>query len=229
MIDKHKIRCPVFDLDDTLYPERDYCLSGFKSLGIEFSQVFGVSPDVLTEKLTESFNLAGDGKVFNRALDSLGAVYSKELIMEMVEKYRSHSPNITLPESIWNLLERLRSRYTLALITDGFLPSQELKIEALGIKGFFDYIICTEKLGRDFWKPAPKAFNMILEKGGFAPDECVYIADNPEKDFKAPNHLGWRTIMIKAPKNMNTDASLSAEYLPETIIDSFEDLGKILL
>ncbi|AQQ08972.1 Putative HAD-hydrolase YfnB [Sedimentisphaera cyanobacteriorum] len=229
MTDKHRIKCVVFDLDDTLYPEREYCLSGFKALGQQFAPLIGVSQAALTETLIESFNQASDSRVFNRALENLGTDYSKELIGQMVEKYRAHSPEISLPQAAANLLSKLKNKYTLDLITDGFLPAQELKIESLGIKGFFDYIICTEKLGRKFWKPAPKAFYMIAEKGGFTPEECVYIADNPEKDFKAPNHIGWHTIMITAPKNINCKESLPEEYLPGKVIDSLEDIGGLLL
>ena len=30
-----------------------------------------------------------------------------------------------------------------------------------------------------------------------APERCTYVADNPAKDFFAPNALGWRTVRIE--------------------------------
>jgi putative hydrolase of the HAD superfamily len=66
----------------------------------------------------------------------------------------------------------------------------------LGIGGLFDCIVYTDDLGRENWKPSPTAFSLMMNRLGVAGHECIYVGDNPVKDFLAPNELGWLTVMI---------------------------------
>jgi putative hydrolase of the HAD superfamily len=93
-------------------------------------------------------------------------------------------------------LEQLAGKYVLGLLTDGFLPAQQLKVHALGIEKYFKHIIYTEQFGRQFWKPSPVGFQKLLESLNVQPQNAVYIADNPQKDFIAPNDLGILTVRI---------------------------------
>jgi putative hydrolase of the HAD superfamily len=208
----------VFDLDDTLYDEIDYCRSGFNSVAHRLANLSGApSAKQIFDSFWKQFTAGNRKKTFNAALEELGISYDNRLIDELVNVYRNHVPQITLPADSRSILERLGKKYTLALLTDGFLPAQQLKVQALGIEGFFKCIIYTEQLGREYWKPSPVGFEKLLQSLNVNPKDTVYIADNEKKDFIAPNKLGFLTIQIIRPARILTESceeiGASAQYV----------------
>ena len=153
-----------------------------------------------TEKIFESlwnqFTSGNHTRTFNTALDELKIPYNDEMIKSLIELYRNHKPNLILPAETKNVLDKLTGKYKLAMLTDGFMPAQQLKVRALGIEQYFQQIVYTEELGRQFWKPSPVGFEKLIEGLNEKPQNMAYIADNQAKDFIAPNQLGMVTIRI---------------------------------
>ncbi len=212
----------VFDLDDTLYDEIEYCKSGFAVVA-EFlanrpesrpsSMGKGEAPPAerIFAVLWEQFTAGNRTKTFNAALDELGIGYDDELIGELIEVYRNHKPKITLPQDSRDALCELSTKYTLALLTDGFLPGQQFKVRALGIEKYFKSIVYTEQLGRECWKPSPAGFEKIMQALKVEAENMVYIADNEKKDFIAPNKLGFSTIQLIRPARIHRAVSEEPE------------------
>jgi len=96
-----------------------------------------------------------------------------------------------------------------------------LKLAATGLTRFFDAVIFTEELGREFWKPSPKAFEMLQDKLGAG---CVYVADNPAKDFVAPNKLGWLTIQYRHRSQLHADNPIAPAGRPQIVVSSPDQL-----
>ncbi|MBN2181336.1 MAG: HAD-IA family hydrolase [Sedimentisphaerales bacterium] len=219
----------IFDLDDTLYDEIEYCKSGFAAVAkfltpryvrLPKEQIYGI--------FWKLFNTGNHTTTFNAALDELEISYDENLIAEMVGVYHNHIPDIKLPQDSQDVLNRLSSKYILALITDGYLPAQRLKIQALGIESYFKSIIYTEELGRDFWKPSPTAFQKILHELKIRPENTVYIADNEKKDFIAPNRLGMLTIQLIRPAGIHTLESSEPDSSAKHIIHQISTLPALL-
>jgi putative hydrolase of the HAD superfamily len=228
----------IFDLDDTLYDEIEYCKSGFAAAA-EFlanrsesasanSTTIQADMKRIYEVLWEQFNTGNRTKTFNAALDELKLSYDDELIFELIEVYRRHKPKITLPPDSRDALRELSTKYTLALLTDGFLPGQQFKVQALGIEKYFKSIVYTEQLGREFWKPSPAGFEKILQSLETRPENTVYIADNEKKDFIAPNKLGFATIQILRPARLHTSACGQAGAPAQHIIRQISLLSALL-
>ena len=195
----------IFDLDDTIYDELDYCKSGFTAVA-EFlaEKSDALSANSIFEALWRQFSTGNRTSTFNAALDELTISYNDQHVRELVNKYRNHVPKITLPNESREVLDELKSKYILALLTDGFLPAQQLKVRALGIESYFTSIVYTEQLGREFWKPSPVGFEKIIHDLSARPENVVYIADNEKKDFIAPNQLGFSTIRLVRPAGIHT-------------------------
>lgn len=194
------ITAVVFDLDDTLYDEVDYCRSGFAAVAEHLADLRGSPPaDRIFTALWEQFSAGNRTRTFNTALDELGIPFDDRLIRRLVDVYRNHVPAITLPEDSRTVLDELKTKCRLALLTDGFLPAQQLKVQALGIEGYFASIVYTEQLGREYWKPSPVGFERIMHDLGVRGENAVYVADNEKKDFIAPNKLGFSTIRLIRP------------------------------
>ena len=190
-------RVIVLDLDDTLYLEREYQLSGFEAAGRHLEETRSVGAlAVLASRLFEE---GVRQRVYDEALERLG-IRDAALVQELVEVHRSHRPIISLLPDARRFLARARALgLGLALLSDGFLVTQRRKVAALGLEGVLDPVVLTDAWGRDKWKPSEHGFREIMSARGGGPDEYVYLADNPAKDFLAPNRLGWRTIRIRRP------------------------------
>jgi len=197
----------IFDLDDTLYDEIDYCRSGFHAVSRHLAESRKIAAEKIFDAIWQQFKIGNRTKTFSAALEKLGFSFDDIFISKLVDVYRSHTPEITLPPDSNAVLEQLAGKYVLGLLTDGFLPAQQLKVHALGIEKYFKRILYTEELGREFWKPSPVGFQKLLESLNESPQNAVYIADNPTKDFLAPNSLGILTIRIIRPAGLHRDLS----------------------
>ncbi len=221
------VRAIVFDLDDTLYPEVQYVRSGFR---VAAQRLAGSDCDAerVFDLLWQTFENGPRDRVFNTVLEQLGESDDPQVIAELVGLYRCHRPSLQLEPAVRGMLEQLHIKYKLGLITDGFLPAQKLKVETLQLDGIFDHIIYTEELGREFWKPSPKAFEMMSEAMNCSGQECVYIADNPSKDFIAPNQLGWQSVQVQRADRIHTDVATVAGGGPRIVIDDVTRLSEVL-
>ena len=219
----------VFDLDDTLYDEIEYCRSGLAAVSesLAGSSVLQ-SADRIFAALWDQFTAGNRTKIFNTALETLGIEYDDERIQELICVYRSHPPTISLPVDSRNVLSELKTDYTLALLTDGFLPAQQLKVQALGIEDFFEIILYTEKLGRECWKPSPVGFEKITQSLNEVPARMVYVGDNEKKDFIAPNKLGFSTIQLIRPARVHTSVATERGAAARHVIHQISRLPALL-
>ncbi|MHC4437773.1 MAG: HAD family hydrolase [Planctomycetota bacterium] len=219
----------VFDLDDTLYDEIEYCESGFRAAA-EFLAERPETPSAkcIFNAFWKQFTGSNRKNTFNAALDDLEISYDDKLIDELVNVYRNHIPTIKLPQDSQDVLSKLRAKYTLALITDGFLPAQQLKIKSLGIEKFFKCIVYTEQLGREFWKPSPAGFEKIIKTLNVKPENMVYIGDNEKKDFIAPNKLGFFTVQLIRPARLHTKVSSDPDGHAQHVIHKISQLPALL-
>ena len=189
------ITAVIFDLDDTLYSERAFALSGFRAVAEAYADLLG-HPGKAAVDMSSLLDAGRRGSVFNALLAQRGLKIDHEIVTRMVQIYRTHAPSIELHPDADAALTRLGKTYRLGLITDGPVEMQSNKIDALDLAGRFERVILTAELGPDFGKPHPRAFELMAEGLDVPHHACVYIADNAAKDFIAPNKLGWRTIQI---------------------------------
>lgn len=222
----------IFDMDDTLYDEIDYCKSGFTATAKYIVDNFKAPEKLTTEEVFNAlwieFNTGNQKKTFNAALEKLEIQYDTNTIKSLISVYREHNPAITLPQQSKCILDELSQKYQLALLSDGFLPAQRLKIGALGIEKYFKIIICTEELGRQFWKPSPVGFQKIIENFHENAENCTYVADNAEKDFIAPNELGMQTIQLIRQKKVHRAQPKSKKAAPMHKISDIMQLPRLL-
>ncbi len=218
----------VFDLDDTLYDEVEYCKSGFTAVSEFLADLPQMPPaERLFDAFWKQFTAGNRTKTFNAALSELGIVDDK-LIQQLIYVYRNHDPKITLPQESRDVLSELSSKFTLALLTDGFLPAQQLKVQVLGIEKYFECVIYTEQLGREFWKPSPVGFEKLMETLNVKPQSMAYVADNQMKDFIAPNRLGFATIQIIRPARLHSESSQEPGAAARYTISQISQLPPLL-
>jgi len=195
------VRCVVFDVDDTLYLERDYVQSGFRAVDRWAYSKLGIEDFFV--RAWHLFGCGVRGTVFDDVLASLGRPVGKDTIAEMVHVYRTHRPTIALLDDARRALVSLHGVVALAAVTDGPLQSQTAKATELGLAAWLDPIVCTEALGPTFRKPSSLAFEQLETQTCARAAACVYVADNPAKDFAGPKKLGWRTIRVRRTESLH--------------------------
>lgn len=185
---KQPILGVIFDLDDTLYSEKQYVRSGYKAV----AKLLG--DEKLADRLWTYFE---NGKpAIDELLNELGCMGRKE---ECLEAYREQMPEITLYDGVADLILELKSKgIKVGIITDGRVSGQKKKIQALGLDKLIDDIIITDELGGvQFRKPCDIAFRIMQRRWGLPFEQMVYVGDNAEKDFQAPKQLGMRSLYLK--------------------------------
>lgn len=221
------IQAVIFDLDDTLYPEKAYTHSGYRAVASAFASMLG-DPDQTYGRMCELFDSPERARVFNVILEDAGIDPSTEMVMELVEAFRAHTPNIKLYEDADAALAHCRNKYKLGVISDGFLVAQQNKVAALEIAKRVDEVILTDAFGREFWKPHPRAFEEIAKRLGVDHTGCIYVADNLAKDFVAPNALGWQTVHIDRPQAVHRENTAPDGGNPQHAITNLNQLPHIL-
>ena len=223
-----KLRALIFDLDDTLYPERSYVLSGFRAVAEWARGNLGVSSDQVMAELVDLHDGGDRGDTFDRWL-AKRRLNMESLLPKFIEAYRSHSPSIRPFGIVPDMLSRLRASFRLGLVTDGYGGVQRLKLAALGLEGFFDAVVFSDDLGREAWKPSPRPFEAAMRALGTPASEAAYVADNPLKDFWGPRSLGMRTIRVRYGDGYHAkDEPPSPEHAPDVSIDDLSELEGLL-
>ncbi|MDD3579946.1 MAG: HAD family hydrolase [Desulfobacca sp.] len=224
------LRLIVFDLDDTLYLERDFVKSGFKAVGDYLHSLGTIDSDAFFKTAWALFEDGARGSIFNQALDILGNPVSNELIAELIAVYRQHQPAIIAFEDAGNLLQMLkRQKIILALISDGPVQTQKNKLGALGLTGFFEHIILTEYYGITWRKPSPTSFLAVMHSAQVEAHQCSYVADNPRKDFWAPNILGWHSVRLRDKQGLYYQETSPPGGEPQDTVGDFKTLCQLLL
>lgn len=218
---KPTIKAVIFDLDDTLYSEKDYVRSGFRAVSERLNDLVDHSFD----KLWTAFE-AGQPAI-DIVLSEAGMPDLKD---ECVRIYRSHSPRIALYQGVHEMLEFLRnSGIRLGIITDGRPKGQRAKIEALGLTKLIDNIIITDELGGvEFRKPCDIAFRIMQRKLGIPYESMVYVADNPTKDFVAPSKLGIRSVWFKNSDGLYSGEPCSNSNIETRLIDKISEVQDVI-
>lgn len=200
----------VFDLDDTLYKEIDFLTSGYQFIA-EFFQL-----DVASEML-EWYHVGKN--VFHCLLEKYRVQSS---LPELLEKYRNHIPKISLSPDARDFLSHLQEKNVrVGIISDGRSRTQRNKLRALGLDWIKDVVISEE-----FGSEKPNAANYLYFEKKYKDFHFTYVADNLQKDFIAPNRLGWRTICLKDDgRNIHSQKiEVSEEQKPQIVINKLSDL-----
>lgn len=212
----------VFDLDDTLYLERDFAVSGFAAVGRGLEARHGIAG--FADECVRLLDDGVRGSIFDQALAALEIADRGIAVGDLVALYRRHRPRIALAPDAARLFDRLDGR-TGALVTDGPARMQAGKVGALGIATRLGRLVLTGILPAGCGKPHPMPFQLVERWSGRAPHDHVYIADNGAKDFLAPRARGWRTVQILREGRIHRGDPPSAAHAADAVVDTLDAVG----
>jgi putative hydrolase of the HAD superfamily len=220
------IQALVFDLDDTLYPEIDFVMSGYRAVAMHVAENYGCNFDCAFSTMTVALDTFGKQAVFPALLVRFPDASIP--LSELIEVYRQHVPAIRLFPGYMGLLHELGRRYRLGVITDGMPAIQRRKVQALGLKAVIEKIIYTWECGPAREKPHPLPFSLMLESLKSDPGSALFVGDNPDKDCKGAHSAGMKYAQVQNCASHRNRCSIVIQETPEFVIDTLFQLPQIL-
>lgn len=115
------------------------------------------------------------------------------LSMKLSEDYLDKLPGKgNLITDTLEILDYLKNRYSLHIITNGFKEVQHRKMKVSGIHHYFEVILTAEEAGTA--KPDKLIFEKALEQASALAGESVYVGDHFESDMVGARNAGMQTV-----------------------------------
>jgi putative hydrolase of the HAD superfamily len=198
----------LLDLDDTLYPERRFAISGYAAIAAQLETETGMPAGVLYRFLVRRFRKHGREGL----LQALCAAHALPLtdVPRLVEVIRSHTPRLRLPSLSQTVLRELRSQgHHLVVLTNGLPSTQRAKVAALAIAPLIDVVVYAQEYAPD-GKPALVCFATALRRVGVDASRAVFVGDHPDKDVAGAVAAGMRAIWLPGRRTGPAPAQASA-------------------
>ena len=188
----------LFDLDDTLYPERMFVDGGFQAVATYLAPQVGRSAHELKRRLWELHARDGRGRLFDSLLAEHGVADDPDLVLACLLAYRTHRVRLEPFGGVAELLDTLRgSGIPTGIVSDGNAGVQYRKLVGLWpAGGRFDVIVLTDELGPACAKPSPVPFRVACRLLGVEPATAVYVGNDPRKDVSGARAAGLRTVRV---------------------------------
>lgn len=123
----------------------------------------------------------------------------------------------TLLPGARELLEALRGKAKLGIITNGFTELQDVRLTKTGMKHYFEHIVISEQIG--IAKPDAGIFAYAMEMMGHpAKEKVLMVGDNPHSDILGGLNFGLETCWLNThqhPKPSGIDAHYEVASLHE--------------
>ncbi len=130
------------------------------------------------------------------AFDALSYPISIEKIDAIATDFLIHLPTFNqLFKGAIEILEYLKPKYSLHIITNGFNEVQIPKMKNANILSYFDQIVTAESIGVK--KPDPKIFLHAMQLTDAEPHDSLMIGDSLEADIEGAKQIGMHTIHFK--------------------------------
>lgn len=196
------------DLDDTLYDFSAASRESFKETYelLHYGRYFDSFEhymSIYAPYNLELWRIYGEGRItkeelnrrrYSHPLEVVG-VNDPELAGRFCDEALSRIPTKgnLIPGAI-ELLEYLRPKYRMFILSNGFVELQSRKMATAGIDGYFDDIILSEEIGVN--KPRPELFNYALRKADAILEESIMIGDMFDTDISGAANIGMDQIFF---------------------------------
>ena len=205
------------DLDDTLYDFSAASRESFKETYdlLRYDRFFDSFDHFYS--IYEPYNLQlwhiyGEGKITKEELNRRRYSYPLEVVgvhdQELADTFcrealgRIPTKN-RLVEGAVELLEYLRPKYNMYILSNGFKELQSRKMRTAGIDKYFDALILSEDIGVN--KPNRELYEYALQKTGATIEDSIMIGDMFETDIVGAANIGMEQIYFN-PKEKRGNA-----------------------
>ena len=123
----------------------------------------------------------------------------RRIASDFGELYISRSPRKKgLVSGAIEVLEYLKPKYQLHIITNGFDEVQHIKMESSGLDPYFQHVITSEEA--EAKKPSPVIYDYAARKTGASASNSIMIGDHFEADIVGAIDSGWKAVFFEPDK-----------------------------
>jgi HAD superfamily hydrolase (TIGR01549 family) len=208
-IDRTRLKAIVFDVDGTLY--RQGPLRRAMALRLFWSHAMRPAHGWRTLRALSAYRKAQerlrDGSVpvdlaeaqIRMACEETSI--DRDFLSECVVRWMEQEPLSLLSGFVWpgltDFLDACKARsLRLGVLSD--YPA-EAKLEALGLRGVFDVVLCAQAPDIGVFKPHPRGLEVALERLGATPAETLYVGDRVDSDAAAAAAAGVSCAILTRP------------------------------
>lgn len=183
----------IFDLDDTLYPERRFAWSGYAAIARHVEARYGMDHREAFAHLRASLRRGARASALQQLTAMLGG--GPDMVHELLAVYRTHRPELRLPGAARRALGAARRRWRVGVLTNGLPQVQRAKVAALALAPLVDAVVYAHEVSEG--KPDPAAFHEACLTLGVTPARAVMAGDDPWCDIDGARAAGLRTVRVR--------------------------------
>ena len=218
----------IFDLDDTLLDTQRSLIPLAVKESCEKMIEAGLSCSLeeCQDMREELFSRGETRQFFKKITDTYSPEVRRNRILGIGREafYEREVPDtITLAEGARDLLEQLKPKYHLLLVTAGDEMTQSKKIKILRLQTFFEEILFMPDFTSE-GKLIP--FRAINDHFDLPPDQFLSVGNRLDTDIRPAKHLGWKTCWVKTGEHLHMLPKNELE-VPDYQIDQIRDLIRV--
>jgi len=207
-----------FDLDGTLFDDRQYARAGLESAAAELRRRTGV--DLTADLLSAYFRGGHREATFDVVLSEAGL--ANDHVPALVTAYHENEGELVPYPDAEPTLEALASRYHIGVITGG--TNGREKLSRLGLDEYVDDAIVTAE--REDSKRLPEPFVEMADRFDVPLSSMAVVGDRPRLDFPQPNQLGMMTVRVM--RGRYADVIARGEAAPDAAVESLEGVPELV-
>lgn len=206
----------LFDLDGTLYAIERFVASGFRAVAAAVDAEWGLPRALVLDVLTEA-SVRQRGRELQVVAErfQLGAGAAARLL----DTYRAHVPELTLPELSVAVLRCLRPSWRLGVVTNGRPDIQARKVRALGLARLVDVVVYAADHGTGVGKPEAAPFLAACRQLDVTASSAVFVGDDPVCDMAGARTAGLRTVWLSPSPTAAARAAGVADLIASSLAE----------
>jgi len=123
------------------------------------------------------------------------------------------SSKSNLIQNALEVLDYLYPKYTMHVITNGFVEAQQVKINNSGLNKYFEHVIVSDGLG--YRKPDKRIFDYAFEKSGAVAENSIMIGDDYGPDVLGAKGVGMDQVYFTPEIQSEEGATFVVDNLLE--------------
>jgi len=228
-------KCVFIDLDDTLWDfhanakeslHEVYMVRNLNNYFEDFDHFF----KIYAKRNLELWDMYGKGLIDQKFLKTERFRYplakmghdNLQLAEQIGVQFLDFLPTkTTLVPFAKELLDYLKPKYPLTIISNGFVEVQYKKLRATNLEAYFEHIVLSESAKA--LKPDKQIFEYALRLNGIKASEAIMIGDSFEADIQGAKNAGIDQIFYAPHQDVSSNS-----FSPTFVAKKLEDVIDIL-
>ena len=191
------LKCIVFDIDGTLYTNREFVAEQIDVQIRHWAELQGKSHDEARKEIQDyrkTYALENGGKSISLANAFLHFGIDIETSIEWRNKLLEPEKYLSRDKKLAGVLEELKQKYILICLTNNPVFAAGRILKAVGINECFEHIVGLDTLKKS--KPSKESLLKVCEITQTPFDECLSVGDRYDIDLSLPLQLGMGGVLV---------------------------------